>query len=52
MRKTTEDLLQHLQALTQTRRQFVGWGAGGLGAFFMNPAMAAQQPIASAGLSF
>jgi len=46
------DLLQRLDRLAQTRRQFVGWGAGGLGAFFMNTAYAAQQPLASTGLSF
>jgi hypothetical protein len=46
------DLLQRLDRLAQTRRQFVGWGAGGLGAFFMNTAYAAQQPSASTGLSF
>src|ERR1044071_330869 len=46
------DLLQRLDRLAQTRRQFVGWGAGGLGAFFMNTAMAAQQPTTSTGLSF
>jgi hypothetical protein len=32
--------LRFLQVQAQTRRQFVGWGAGGLGAFFMNAAAA------------
>ncbi len=29
------------QIQSQTRRHFLGWGAGGLGAFFLNSAMAA-----------
>src|SRR5215475_3923871 len=52
MGKTTSEYLNALHLQAQTRRQFVGWGAGGLGAFFMNAALAAQQPIASAGLNF
>ena len=52
MRKITTELLEDMHRLAQTRRQFVGWGAGGLGAFFMNAALAAQQPTSSAGLSF
>ena len=52
MRKTPSDLFEQLHREQQTRRQFVGWGAGGLGAFFMNTAMAAQQPTTSTGLSF
>jgi hypothetical protein len=39
----TEQVLELLQRQAQTRRQFVGWGAGGLGALFMNAAMAKQQ---------
>ncbi|MCX7282253.1 MAG: DUF1501 domain-containing protein [Alphaproteobacteria bacterium] len=45
---TSDDLLaEYLKVQAQTRRQFVGWGAGGLGALFMNSTMAAPpQPHA------
>ena len=46
------ELLRRLHCQAQTRRQFVGWGAGGLGAFFMNSAFAAQQPATSIGMNF
>ena len=45
--ESQSDLLQRLHCQAQNRRQFVGWGAGGLGAFFMNTAYAAQQPATS-----
>ena len=37
--------LDHLRLTADTRRQFLGWGMGGLGAFFLNAAMA--EPNAS-----
>jgi hypothetical protein len=38
---TSDDrLAEYLKVQAQTRRQFAGWGAGGLGAFFMNSALA------------
>ena len=45
--KSDDLLAEYLKIQAQTRRQFVGWGAGGLGALFMNSAMAASpQPHA------
>jgi len=41
-------LLNRLQRQAQTRRQFVGWGAGGLGAFFLNAAEAKTAPAGEA----
>lgn len=39
--------LDHLRAEADTRRRFLGWGMGGLGAFFLNSALAAPKPAAS-----
>jgi hypothetical protein len=51
--KSDDLLTEYLKVQADTRRQFLGWGAGGLGAFFMNSAMAAPAPkIDSAALNF
>ena len=48
----TRQYLEFLQRQAQTRRQFVGWGAGGLGAFFLSAANAKTLPATSTGLNF
>jgi len=40
MTMTDHPLLQALNAEADTRRRFLGWGMGGLGAFFLNDTMA------------
>ncbi|HTC83557.1 MAG TPA: DUF1501 domain-containing protein [Rhizomicrobium sp.] len=40
--------LHHCRLEAETRRQFLGWGMGGLGAFFLNAAMAAPSPKSAA----
>jgi len=50
--KDTGQYLEFLQRQAQTRRQFVGLGAGGLGAFFLHAANAKTVTEASTGLKF
>jgi len=45
----SDPLLDLLERQRQTRRHFLGWGAGGLGAFFMNSAMANPADVAGHG---
>jgi hypothetical protein len=47
--KDTTQLMDRLQRQAQTRRQFVGWGAGGLGALFMHCVAAEALPAAPTG---
>jgi hypothetical protein len=40
MEMPNSPFLDHLKLTADTRRHFLGWGTGGLGALFLNAAMA------------
>jgi hypothetical protein len=44
---TDSPFLNHCKLEADTRRQFLGWGMGGLGAFFLNDALAAPKSAAT-----
>ncbi|HEX2761922.1 MAG TPA: hypothetical protein VHM27_15465, partial [Rhizomicrobium sp.] len=49
---TDHPLLRLLDIQADTRRRFLGWGMGGLGAFFLNDAMAKAPAGQNAALDF